>query len=511
MCTRLFITSLITLCCVAVQAQTLSDAVQYSSANYTSTARSAGVGGAFSALGADLSAVAVNPGGLGEYKFGEYVFSFGIDLTAVDADLRGQSNNLNTSFSNLGALGYVSTNRHRSDSAIKYSSFVLSVNRFLNFSEKFEFNASTPGSIIERFQELANGNGLEDLGNFEDGLAYDADAISDVDNDRFYESDFDNYNGDVTKSQTVDRTGSGIEVGIGYGANINNKLSVGLSLGIPFFSYEEQKTYRESDEANAIDNFNNSEFIEFLETSGVGFNAKLGVIYKPQKNLRVSLAAHSPSFMLLDDSFTNDLTYNFDDSGFDFGTQLSPLGEFQYQLRTPLRVIGGAAYMFSIGKISQRRNEDDVAFAQRRRDQIRGFISGEVEYVTYNNAKFNLTRNTSDPFEQVIEDELNQQVASELNSGIIAKLGVEIAKKKLRYRAGVRYEPSIYRNSNNANIGISGGVGFRLNRVFIDIAGTYSTSEEAYTPYILANRSNEQIVNLKQNKIALDFTIGYKL
>jgi len=49
-------------------AQTVAEGVRYSSYDYAGTARSVAVGGAFSALGADMSAISVNPAGLGEYR-----------------------------------------------------------------------------------------------------------------------------------------------------------------------------------------------------------------------------------------------------------------------------------------------------------------------------------------------------------------------------------------------------------------------------------------------------------
>jgi len=492
--------------------QTITEAVRYSSFDYASTARSIGVGGAFSSLGADLSAVAQNPAGLGEYRFGEFVFSFGAVIDNQEAVLSGESTTSTNVSPSLGLIGYVSTNRHRSNSPISYSSFGISLNRFLTFDNSFEYRATTPGSITERFVERANSLGLNDLDDFEAGPAFDAGAIFDFDGDAFYETDFGDFTSPVSRSQTVSRLGNGQELSLGYGANFNNKLSIGLNVGIPFFTFEETKTYREFDPNNAIDFFEDLEYVETLETSGFGINAKIGAIYKINKRLRVSVAGHSPSVMILNDQFFTDFTYTFIDNDIETITANSPNGEFEYRLTTPWRAIAGAAYMFTLGgDLIQRRNEEDAEFAARRKRQTRGFISGEVEYVAYTNAAFNLTANSSNPLDAQLENALNNEISTQLKSIPIVKVGAEIAKGKFRYRAGVRYEPSIFVGSGTANIGFSGGLGIRINRVFIDLSGNYNSGDSSYSPYFLTNSESNQNVTLDQRIVNIDLTFGLKL
>jgi len=493
--------------------QTINDAVRYSSFDYASTARSIGVGGAFSALGADMSAVNINPAGLGEYKFGEFVFSLGLNFDNQDASLAGQTPTGNTATnSNLGVLGYVSTNRHRSSSALDHSSFAISFNRFLSFDTAFEFNGTTAGSITERFVEQANSLGLNDLDDFEAGPAFDAGAIFDFEGDLFYETDFGDFTTLVARSQTVTQTGSGSELSFGYGASLKNKLSFGANVGIPIFSFEENRVYNEFDESNSIDFFEDLEYVEVLETSGVGINAKLGFIYKLNK-LRLSLAGHSPSLLFLTDEFFTDFSYSFNDNG---STQtileMSPNGEFDYRLRTPWRAILGGAYLFTLGgEVIQRNNEEDVDFAARRRKQVRGFLTAEVEYVGFSNSNFNLTANSNNPLDAAFEESLNTEISTELRSIPIVKIGAEIAKGKFRYRAGARYQPSIFVNDDDSNIRLSGGLGVRLNRVFIDLAGTFETNTFTYSPYFLLDSANNQIVDVDGRIIRVDLTFGYKL
>jgi len=60
---HVFIITLISLFSLPLIAQTDVDALNYSRWTGSATARSLGVGGAFGALGGDLSTININPGG----------------------------------------------------------------------------------------------------------------------------------------------------------------------------------------------------------------------------------------------------------------------------------------------------------------------------------------------------------------------------------------------------------------------------------------------------------------
>jgi hypothetical protein len=91
------------------------------------------------------------------------------------------------------------------------------------------------------------------------------------------------------------------------------------------------------------------------------------------------------------------------------------------------------------------------------------------------------------------------------------KIGAEIAKGKFRYRAGARYQPSIFVNDNTETIRFSGGLGIRINRVFLDLSATFDTTSLNYSPYFLTNSAANQIVNVEGSRISADLTFGYKI
>ncbi|MGL4598715.1 MAG: hypothetical protein ACRCYO_14455, partial [Bacteroidia bacterium] len=63
------------LSCTLLQAQNETDALRYSRLGFGGTARSTAMGGAFGALGGDMSVICVNPAGLAIYRKNELTFT----------------------------------------------------------------------------------------------------------------------------------------------------------------------------------------------------------------------------------------------------------------------------------------------------------------------------------------------------------------------------------------------------------------------------------------------------
>ena len=73
------------------------DALRYSNDGLQGTARAIGVGGAMSAVGADLSAAALNPAGLGLYQFSDLNLSFNAQPTTDNVSYLGVKSSANAS------------------------------------------------------------------------------------------------------------------------------------------------------------------------------------------------------------------------------------------------------------------------------------------------------------------------------------------------------------------------------------------------------------------------------
>ena len=474
--------------------QSIAEGLRYADVSYGSTARALGVGGSFSGLGADISVASSNPAGLAEFRKSEIVLSGALNFGGIDATLNGDLESLNSSLPALQNLGMTFS---YAPIASNWSStnFTIGLNKIASFDERFTYRSTTSGSIVERFEERANGVALDDLDSFEAGLAYDVGAIFDFDGDFFYESDFIDYSEQVLKQQSVETSGGISELVASIAGSRNNKLNLGLTIGIPFLSLTTTKNYLEDDTNNNVDFFNNLEFVENILTTGVGFNAKFGMLYKLTPKLRLGGAIHSPTTFFMTDDFYNDLTYGFTDDGVPQSfTELSDEGNQKYKIRTPWKALISGAYMLNF-------------------DNLKGFITAEAEYINYKGINFDLTAFSDSQFPEV-EADLNRQVESEFTSGVNFRIGSEIALKKFRVRAGIGLISPAYADGNpigDLSNTLNFGLGYRGNKFYIDAAIENKSQSDRYVPYFLVDNNRNQVVDIDKNLTRLVVTAGMKI
>ena len=231
--------------------QTAEDALRFSLLPGGGTARTLGVGGAIGALGADYSVASINPAGMARYRRSELVFTPSLYLAKAESELEGVPEGANTENKtrfNFNNIGIVLSNQPRGFKW-KTSNFGIGFNRLANYNQEIFFEGTTRGSYTDRLIEQADGFFPEELDRFESGPAFDVGAIYNPDPDdlTFYQSDFIDSD-EVKKSQRITSSGSVNELLFSLAGNYNEKLMVGATIGIPFFSYTVEKNYRESDE-----------------------------------------------------------------------------------------------------------------------------------------------------------------------------------------------------------------------------------------------------------------------
>ncbi|MEN0005506.1 MAG: hypothetical protein AAF798_15250 [Bacteroidota bacterium] len=472
-----------------IQAQTVSDALRLSSYQIGGTARTVGVGGSMSALGTDFATIAINPAGLAQYRKSEFSITPTLLVTDTESALTEGSftplsTDSRTNF-NLNNLGVVFARRPRA-SRWKTANFALGFNRIANFNRKFFYEGSSEGSIVDRFQEQANAN--DSLDPFESELAFNAGALLCCDDDNLYVSDVELAppGAEIFRDELVTTRGSINEILIGFAGNYDDKISIGATIGIPIITYTEERIYREEDQGTSFDGdipfFDELEYGYNLTTTGAGLNLKLGFIYRLNQMFRFGFSAHTPSIFWLDDSFNANLAYEFTEDNESFrGEETSPDGIFDYQLRTPWRLIASTGIV--IGKY--------------------GFISGEVEWVDYTNLQFDLGQETD------TERFINRAIEEDLSAAINARLGGEIAIERFRVRAGINFLQSAIEGDDSFNTAYSFGAGIRERSFFLDFAYRITQVEENYFPYTTAETPIQVIDNsINNNQFML--TAGFR-
>ena len=472
--------------------QGLEDALRYSLNQHTSTARSVGVAGVFNSVGADLSVANINPAGLAEFRRSEYTISVGLGLKSNEGVHAGETTSQSRTDVQLDNLAAVFVYDPPSFD-VKSFNLAIGVNKLADFNQDFSYRGQSSGTIVQRFLELSTGRTLDELDNFEGGLAYDAGAvyISDVTGD--YETDFQTFSEVVMRSEDIERSGSHQEVYIATATNIKNKFSLGFTLGIPIIRYEENRTYRESDELSSVDFFDRLRFEESLITTGAGVNFKLGLLYKITPKVRFGLAVHSPSWLFLSDEFASAMEYEITSNVTETFNSASPISQFDYRIQTPWRATAGIGHIFRAG-------------------DIMGFVSGEVEVVDYTSSSLNLTVNSNNPLDQFFEDDANNDINTQMQRALNFRLGAEIAYKKFRFRLGGSQTGDPFVNSNRATFDpqLSAGLGFRGNNNYIDVGFTRSVLNELYSPYALLNSAGEPIIENKLTRNRISITYGSK-
>jgi hypothetical protein len=445
--------------------QTLEDALRYTQTNNFATARSMGVSGSFGAMGADFSTITYNPASLGNYWRSEFNVSLGYSNGYTNSQLgKKQKTNFDGKF-NFNSIGFV-TNSHTSSSGIVSSNFAIGLVKKANLYNYIDIAGKASGSILESPDVI-------------DQSSLDYSQYNDI---------------PISKHQIVEESGNINELILALGGNYKKRLLFGFSLGVPFLNYSTKRKYNEKAPDDLWDDenffFRTIDFKETYTTVGVGINLKAGATYILPQNFRIGFAMHTPTSYRLKDDYTKDFIV---DSRNYYIDTIANAFYFDYKYSTPWKFIGSAGKIFKINDIS-------------------GFVNFDAEYVGYDNARYNLTKYSSDEYDAENERFQNDEINNKLRSTFNFRLGSEIAFKKLRFRLGgaLNGSPFAYSDGYNPDLTYSAGLGYRGDEYYIDVAYLTTTKKYSYQPYTAEDpsRSNSISIDKYSNNIAL--TLGVK-
>lgn len=475
-------------------AQGVSDAIRWSQNDVGGTARVFGVGGAFGAMGGDFSVVNINPAGIGEYKKSEFVFTPSINSSKATSYLisdRNSTENYSDTWFGIDNIGVVFSSQPIGGKW-NNSNFLVGFSKISNLNKSFSYEGRGIGSIVERWAALAQGLTLDDLDDFEAWPAFQTGAIYTLDGGKDYFTDFDGIEAPILRRQTVSQRGSLNEFSLGWAGNYDSKVNIGVSVGIPIASFEETKFYEESDPNGDVPLFKNLSFLEYLNTTGVGFNFKTGFILNFNRVLRIGGAIHSPTWFRLNDDYFTEISYTyFDNNSPITNRETSPSGFFKYRLNTPWRMIG------SIGSIY-------------RWGAIQGFVNMDIEYLDYANNKFNFSAFSNDPAEAINSIETNRTIKMTLDESLVMRIGTELAKDNFRFRLGYELVQSPFLNEDKHGSSFSFGIGFRGDNFFVDFGMRLSNRTIGFSPYFIEDAQRQPVVNVDGSITRTALTAGFK-
>ena len=491
---------------LTMYAQEPEDALRLSWFAPNGTPRSNALGGAMGSLGGDLSSNHINPAGLGFYKSSELFFAPNFTRNSNDFNYLSRTTTSRDSKTNFGTIGLVFGEGKRKNNWTS-TAFSITYNQIADYSNHHSFSGRNNfSSYSEKYlEELVNDQAdtLSALNNYIFGSSlafrtYLVDTTADA------SGAVNGYQSLVPISTGLNQmydsytSGSYNELAFGWGGNMEDKLYLGASLIMPMVNYSRSTLYAETDATNNVNN-NFAAFAvnENFSSRGWGLGAKLGVIYKPESFLRFGLSFHTPQLISFRDNISVDMTTNTESYAGTLNASSSELndgfaGLREYTIATPTKAIISGSYFFA---------------APNKPTQPLGFISADIEWVNYAGTRF--YANTYDQASTNYYNLINSTIRSIYKNNFNVKLGSELKLNgNWMIRAGAGYYGSPYKDEEikASQFTMSGGIGYRTNRQFIDFTLVNTAVRDAIFPYRLNDKPNTYA---SLNGSRLMFSIGY--
>lgn len=452
---------------LTAHAQNEADVLRYSGSYYYGTARFNGLGGAFGALGGDMTSLNTNPGGVGVFRNSVLSFTPALELNRLNTEID------NSAFEDfkpklvINNVGII-FNVVPKDPEWKAINWGFSYSRLNSFNDDLRLETTVPysASALRNFQDIANGYTADELYNsqpFGAALIYDAYVLDPVDtsagNTAYIPSG--NYSGDIAQVHTVNRNGRNGESSLSIGANYNDKLYIGATLAFQNVIYNEETATIERILDKGSTELEEYTYSNFLETAGWGVNGKFGAIFRANPWLRIGAAVHTPTLLQMTDVYSSSVKSYFDD-----GTSVTPRaaeGTYDYRLRTPWR------YQFSSA----------VLFGNR------GLLSLQYEFSDLSTGMLK-TVNRSSASTDAVFGSANEVVSRFFAVQNVFRVGAEYRLNKyFTARAGGAYFTSPYTDDAftldfGRRYQVGGGLGFRTRKFYVDGTYQYTTYDEGY-------------------------------
>ena len=504
----------------SVSAQNEFDALRYSTIGSGGTARTMGMAGSFSAIGADASAVMTNPAGIAAFRRSEFNLGAQFQNTIYKADYLGENLREARLNFNLPSIHYIKANvkydasgkpKTRGLSAVCYG---FHINRLATFGGSMAFQGNNlKSSVTDFFAEVANREG--NPGMLSEGslsrMAYDAWVL---DYDRGGTGQYTSAYKDSVRNN--DQTGEIVSKGAIYeyqgtvGLNFSNKVMLGLGLLYSSLRYSEDLSMLERDKRPVNPSDLRTQDLASLDYQykftdrGGAWGARVGIIVRPTEQLRLAASVHTPRTYTLNSEYGYSIAPKADPGAAgEWTAQFNdPLNTYKYKITTPSRFNAG------IGFVIQKFM----------------LINADLEFYNYGSARLQ----ADDVFTFNAENSaIRRNYRNVTNVRIGAEMNFPNPENKdqaYRVRGGFGVLPSPYGPNvvgldatlKKANTVLSCGFGLRDKDYYFDFALSSQSAAGYYTPYQITEAgspfaSEDQELTYKRNRVFLTFTLGLNL
>ena len=446
---------------LALQAQTMYDALDLGKDNYYGTARTMGMGNAVTAVGSDLGTIGLNPAGSAVAGYSQFALTQGLAISSTvsswapgysefdgsqDFSGRTQAGKTRYIMPNVGFNMRVETGESSGLKSWNFAFLSQMTNNFLDnayargynavgdnprytsmsgalavgaqfnsdgngsmlnpdilmlnapydtpnsrgFYDHWQYITAYQGGMINYNETLETGGAFYGATEYKDGPFYLLDdngnkiQLTDDDGNPLVYADGPEA-GQPVYAQTYDfatagplrqtsnrvRTGSKNDIVTNFGMNFNDKFYLGFNLNVPLINYRYKELFTESVDNNwptwgtitpemvtadgqyvvSAEQYLRTASYEYNYTASVaGISAGMGFIWLPTRNLRIGAAIKTPTAYTVSERL-----YMMVDTRYDNITRhgQSPIGEFEYNFRSPWSWNAGLAYTIgSLGMVS---------------------------------------------------------------------------------------------------------------------------------------------------------------
>lgn len=491
--------------------QYTGDAIRFGNTNYGSSARSKGMGNAQIGVGGDMSSLGGNPAGLGLFTRSEFSFTPEFNNSTSKSDYLGQSGKGSDSKLNVGQLGVVWYNPtykmqgQDTKRGVLSAVFGIGFNRTNDYTQNYSYGGTNAATTMrDYFAEEANfykdnqGNlaskSLENMA-FQSYLINKITPAGQISN---YTSE--PFIGSNLQAVNAASYGGSSELNFSGALNISNQLYIGATIGMVNTRYFNDSEYIES---GTLEPYNDDptkgpigptgeekykfSYTTSQESKGSGINGKLGLIFRPVSNFRIGATFQTPTWLYVEDHFSENISTVLSAETIPNG--VGPLNySYTYNLKTPAKGSVGASYVIAGQAI----------------------ISADVDFIDYSSTRFSMDGGGS-PDQDIINN--NADIKKYYKSAVNYRVGGEYKLDNLSLRAGYGLNGSPLKGDSQKIYDTkyyTGGLGYRINEYYFDIAYQRVQSENRLSPYVLSDGS-EPVAAIKNanNNVLLTFGIRF--
>lgn len=404
-----------------VFAQNEDDALRFSNTFGAYSNRALGMGGAYTALGADFTNFFQNPAGIAAYKKQNMEFGLSLISRSSDVDFKNQVSSTGATGLGINTFGFTST---FGTAGSGWSPWIwgLAYGRTQTFKRNYDLESSdNQSSLLDVYTDQLNyynPANAEVTASFPfgAGLAWETYLINPGLSQPYEHVNIDNNT--FTRRQHVEEKGYVRETCLSVARSFEEKLFLGASFAFRKVVYDKQSTYSESFQSNGsavnyslIEDNNTSDVI----TKGPSLQAKLGVQYVPSPYVRFGAFWHSSCKQSISDNFIAKMQSTIGAIPYSYS---SDKNIFDYGFQTPSAIGAGAALILgNFGIISADYESSDFS-----KLKMYGITGGSAEFA--------------------LENEAIQENFKRVHKG---RLGTEFRLGDVyRLRAGIGYRTSVY-------------------------------------------------------------------